>query len=93
MVLNTTLTERLVLEGLAREMVRTIQNLRKEADFVITDHIKVYYKGNLDIDKMLTLYKEYVMGEVLAEDIIFEDINAKDYDLNGHLCKIKVEKI
>ena len=92
-VLNTTLTERLVLEGLAREMVRTIQNLRKEADFVITDHIKVYYKGNLDIDKMLTLYKEYVMGEVLAEDIIFEDINAKDYDLNGHLCKIKVEKI
>ena len=44
-VLETTLTDELILEGLMREFVRTVQALRKEADFVITDHIKVYFNG------------------------------------------------
>lgn len=92
-VLNTTLSEKLILEGLAREMVRMIQSLRKDADFVITDHIKVYYQGDSDIDKMLSLYKDYVMGEVLAEEMIKENIDVTSCDLNGHDCKIKVEKI
>ena len=92
-VLDTTLTEELILEGLAREMVRTVQSLRKEADFVITDHIKVYYSGDEDIEKMLESYKEYVMNETLAEEIINKEVSSEDYDLNGHLVKIEVEKI
>ena len=92
-VLDTTLTEELILEGLAREMVRTVQSLRKEADFVITDHIKVYYSGDEDIEKMLESYKEYVMNETLAEEIINKEVSSEDYDLNGHMVKIEVEKI
>ncbi len=92
-VLDTTLTEELILEGLAREMVRTVQSLRKEADFVITDHIKVYYSGDEDIEKMLESYRDYVQNETLAEEIINKEISSEDYDLNGHVVKITVEKI
>ena len=92
-VLNTNLTENLILEGLAREMVRTVQSLRKEADFVITDHIKVYYKGDNDIDDMLKEFNEYVKNETLAEEIVKKDVKSTDYDLNGHSVKIEVERI
>jgi isoleucyl-tRNA synthetase len=92
-VLDTELTDELILEGLAREFVRKVQSLRKEADFVITDHIKVYYNGTDNIDKMFTLYKDYVMGEVLGEELI-KDISLEDkYDLNDEETYIKVEKV
>ena len=51
-VLDTELTEELILEGLAREFVRNVQALRKEKDFVITDHIKVYYNGTDKVEKI-----------------------------------------
>ena len=92
-VLNTNLTENLILEGLAREMVRTVQSLRKEADFVITDHINVYYAGDSDIDDMLKEFTEYVKNETLAEEIVKKDVKSEDYDLNGHAVKIVVERI
>ncbi len=93
-VLDTNLDDELILEGLAREMIRTIQSLRKDADFVITDHIKVYYQGDEDIDKMLESYQEYVKQETLAEEIIKkEDLTSEEQDLNHHQCKIIVEKI
>ena len=92
-VLETELTEDLILEGLAREFVRKVQSLRKEADFVITDHIKVYYNGTDKIEKMLKEYKEYIMGEVLGDELI-KDISLTDAcQLNDEEAFIKVEKI
>jgi len=92
-VLDTTLTDELILEGLAREMVRTVQSLRKEADFVITDHINVYYQGDSDIDSMLGKFEEYVKNETLAVKIVSNELSCQEYDLNGHMVKIQVEKI
>ena len=92
-VLDTELTEELILEGLAREFVRKVQSLRKEADFVITDHINVYYNGSEKTDKMLELYKDYIMGEVLGDKLIL-DKNLKDkYELNEEEVYLKVEKV
>ena len=92
-VLDTELTEELILEGLAREFVRKVQSLRKDADFVITDHINVYYNGTEKIEKMLTLHKDYIMGEILGEKLI-KDTSLKDkYDLNDEELYIKIEKI
>jgi isoleucyl-tRNA synthetase len=73
-------------------MVRTIQSLRKEKDFVITDHINVYYNGDTDIDHMLDTYKDYVENETLANKIEKQEVNSEEYDLNGHPIKIEVEK-
>ncbi len=92
-VLDTTLTEELILEGLAREFVRTVQALRKEKDFIITDHIKVYYNGTANIDKMLAMYKDYVMGEVLGEELIKDETLTNLETMNNEEVAIKVEKI
>ncbi len=92
-VLDTELTEELLLEGLAREFVRKVQSLRKEADFVITDHIKVYYNGTDAIDKMFTLYKDYVMGEVLGDELIKDISLTEKCMLNEEEACIKVERI
>ena len=62
-------------------------------DFVITDHINVYYSGNEKIDKMINMYKDYVMGETLAESITKKELSSKEYDLNGELCRVEVEVI
>ena len=92
-VLNTELTEDLILEGLAREFVRKVQSLRKEADFVITDHIKVIYNGTDKIKQMLEKYYDYVMGEVLGDELINDDSLMFDDELNDEKVAIKVEKI
>ena len=91
-VLDTELTKELILEGLAREFVRNVQSLRKEADFVITDHIKVYYNGTEDIDLMLNMYRDYVMSEVLGDELI-KDVSLTDMvELNNEKVAIKVER-
>ena len=92
-VLDTELTEELILEGLAREFVRKVQSLRKDADFVITDHIKVYYNGNDNIDKMFSLYKDYVMGEILGDELIKDISLINEYELNDEKVYIKIERI
>ena len=92
-VLETELTEELILEGLAREFVRKVQSLRKDADFVITDHIKIYYDGTEAIDKMLEMYKDYIMGEVLGEELVKDTKLLEYYELNDEKAAIKVERI
>ena len=92
-VLDTELTEDLILEGLAREFVRNVQSLRKKEDFMITDHIKVYYYGTPKIDKMLEKYYDYVMGEVLGDKLIKDSKLTDKYDLNDEEVYLKVEKI
>ncbi|MBR2997780.1 MAG: isoleucine--tRNA ligase, partial [Bacilli bacterium] len=92
-VLETELTEELILEGLAREFVRKVQSLRKEKDFVITDHINVTYNGSETIDKMLNNYKDYIMGEVLGNEIKKDSKLSLDTDLNDEKVGIKVERV
>lgn len=92
-ILDTNLTEELVLEGLAREFVRKVQSLRKEADFVITDHINIYYSQNERIDKMLEMYEEYIKGETLAEKLIKSTNISEKFDLNDVEVEIKVERV
>ena len=92
-VLETELTEELILEGLAREFVRKVQSLRKDADFVITDHIKIYYNGTASVEKMLTLYKDYIMGEVLGEELLKDISLTEKCMLNEEEAYIKVERV
>ena len=92
-VLDTTLTEDLILEGLAREAVRKIQSMRKEADFVITDHIKVYYHGDDMFDKMLLHYDDFVKGETLADALILDLSLPCDIELNDSMVGFKVERV
>ena len=92
-VLDTELSEDLILEGLAREFVRKVQSLRKDADFVITDHIKIYYSGSEKIRLMFDQYYDYIMGEVLGDDLILDESLDTKYELNEEEVFLRIEKI
>ncbi|MBQ8131507.1 MAG: isoleucine--tRNA ligase, partial [Bacilli bacterium] len=91
-VLDTTLTEELIIEGLAREFVRTVQALRKDADFNITDHIIVSYNGTDKVKEMMNKYYDYVMGEVLGDKLVELKDEPVD-ELNDEKVVIKVERV
>ncbi len=65
--LNTTLTPELVQEGLAREIVRRIQMMRRDADFEISDHITVTYEGSEAVRAAFAAHMDYIAGETLAD--------------------------
>jgi isoleucyl-tRNA synthetase len=67
-VLDTTLTNDLVGEGMARELVHQIQQLRKEAGLQIADRITLYYEGDAALVKVLRTHRDYVLREVLGEE-------------------------
>ena len=91
-VLDTNLTDDLILEGLAREFVRKVQSLRKELDLIITDQIVVSYFGNEKLDQAISKYEDYIKGETLATQLIKEDIEAEETDMNGLLVKVQIKK-
>ena len=64
--LDITITEDLHLEGMAREFVNRIQNLRKESGFALTDRIHICYNGNELLTKSVNHFKSYICDEVLA---------------------------
>jgi isoleucyl-tRNA synthetase len=67
--LSTELTPELVDEGLAREFIRRVQDLRKTLDFDIADRIKVYYQASDKLAGAVAAHQEYIMGEVLAVEL------------------------
>ena len=78
LALNTALTDELISEGLAREFVNRIQNLRKEAGFEVTDRIIIQLQGlNEILKKAVTDEKEYIANETLADKISIENISAQ----------------
>ena len=90
-ILNTELTQDLIYEGLAREFVSKVQNLRKSTGLDIADRIKLYYDGDADTNKAFEVFADYIMSETLA--LVYE--NKKDgeaQDINGHEVYIKIEK-
>jgi isoleucyl-tRNA synthetase len=67
--LDTTLTPDLVAEGLAREFVRRIQDLRKSAEFDIADRIRIHYTATPKLARALEQFRDYIMGETLADEM------------------------
>ena len=64
--LDTTLTEALEREGLARELVRTVQEARKQAGLEVSDRITLRIDGSVGVAAALDAYRGYVMEETLA---------------------------
>ena len=91
-ILDTTLTDDLILEGIAREMVSKVQQLRKNKDFNVADRITLYYNGDEDIDLTVKKFNDYIKHETLSLDIVKKDNLEEKYDLNGHDCYIDVER-
>lgn len=92
-ILDTTITPELVSEGLAREMISKVQQLRKQKDFEMMDQIKIAYQADEEVQAALAEHKDYIMKETLAVDLVEADAELPAYDLNGHKTGIDVERI
>ena len=91
-ILNTSLNEDLINEGIARELISKVQNLRKTKDFNIVDRIKIYYSSS-ELSEKLTNFVEMVKSETLALELINQDNNGEVYNLNGIESKLDVERV
>jgi len=89
--LDTALTPDLIEEGLAREFVSKLQNMRKTADLEVTQRIHVRYTGDDAVRAAVVKYREYITTETLSlscEAVSGKPEGATDWDLNGHSCSI-----
>ena len=97
--LDTALTDELVDEGLAREFVNRVQNLRKDSGFEVTDRIRIHHASSERLTKALDRMTEYVKQETLAiefQAISDEDaqkLSAKSEDINSEQSLIAVVRI
>ncbi len=91
--LDTQLNDDLITEGLAREFINKIQNMRKEMDLEVTQRIRIGFKGDEAIGTAVDEYREYIEAETLALACAEQDgegeMNAQ-WELNGHPCALSI---
>ena len=91
--LDITVDEDLRLEGIAREIINRIQNIRKSRDYDITDRINVVFVNNPDISEVVNKYGDYIARQVLAESIVTGDYDNGSYeelDLDGYKVFVRI---
>ena len=94
--LDITVTDELKKEGLARELVNRIQNLRKSSGFEITDKVNITLASSAEMDGAVEAYQEYIKSQVLANNLVVtaEPISdATSLDFEDFTLAVKVEKI
>ena len=93
--LDIHLSDTLINEGIARELVNKIQNERKDADFFVTDNIKITVEENEAIASAINEYKDYICGETLAKELLLRKTfkEGKIIEINEHQVHILIEKI
>ena len=91
-ILNTVLTDDLINEGLARETVSKIQQIRKNNNFEITDRVVVYYNGDLEYKDRISNYIDFIKDETLAVSFVWDEDVDNEYDINEYKVNIKVLK-
>ena len=91
--LEVELTDELRNEGVARELINRIQNLRKESGLEITDHISVVITRLEAIEKSMGDFADYVKEQVLADSIELGDNDGVELDIDEMKLNIKIEKL
>ena len=95
--LDSKLNDELVNEGLAREFINRIQNLRKDKSMGVNDRIKIYYDCEEELNKALIDQNTYIKEETFAVEF-FKDSNIakngfEELNINGRICKVYIIKL
>ena len=95
--LDLNVTDELKEEGLARELVNRIQNLRKESDYAVTDRIEIYIEGMSEkLSKMVNNKDEYIKNETLAVNVLnspVENLNIKEITIEEESLLLGIKRI
>ncbi len=92
--IETQLSPDLVAEGLAREFVNKVQNMRKTSGFEVEDRIEVLYRSDEDLAEAIEKHAAYVGSETLCVSCerTADSDEMQEWDVNGHACSIAVKK-
>ena len=95
--LDVKLDEGLKDEGLAREFVNRLQNLRKEKDYLVTDRITIHIEKNENIERAFNNNLNYICNETLAAELNFSSSSHGNYErlslIDNIVCNVLIEKI
>lgn len=93
-ILDTTLTDDLVKEGLAREFISKVQQMRKASGFEVLDNINIYFNGDDEVAGAVADFEDYIKSETLSVAISrVEDADLENQNLNDHETGMKVERV
>ena len=93
--LDTTLNDALVREGIAREIVRTVQDGRKQAGLEVSDRIRLHVDGSALVSEALAEHREWIMNETLTAEwssTAFDTGFSLERELDDHQWQIALEK-
>jgi isoleucyl-tRNA synthetase len=90
--LEVELTEELKQEGMAREIINRVQNIRKDSGFEITDRISITLSPNEEVQKAVDSFGEYIKTQVLADSIDIQDNDGQEVDFDDFKVNIKIDK-
>ena len=90
--LEVELTEELKNEGMARELINRIQNIRKESGFEITDRISITIAPNAEVEKSVASFGDYIKTQVLADVIDMQPNDGQEVELDEFKLNIMVVK-
>jgi isoleucyl-tRNA synthetase len=92
--LDITISPELKEEGIARELVNRIQNIRKDTGFEVTDKIKVHLQKNETLEAAVKANEDYIKSETLTESLVFEEVieNGTEIEFDEITTKIIITK-
>ncbi len=93
--LDVVLSEELIQEGIAREIVNRIQKTRKDMNFNVSDRIKVFYSGSKEVLETISTHSDYIASETLSTELIAQSRDYQHtYDIDGtYTLEIDIEKV
>ena len=95
--LDTTLTEDLIREGMAREIVRRVQQLRKDADFNVEDHITLKVQASERLAQAIQQFGDYISGETLSDSLELSEpsdgFHSEAFEIDGEPLTVGVKRV
>ena len=91
-ILDTTVTPELATEGIAREIISKVQQMRKQNDYEMMDNINIFIAADAEVLGAVSQYSDYIKKETLALTID-ESAELPEVDINGHKTGLKIERI
>jgi isoleucyl-tRNA synthetase len=96
-LLDTHLTEALIMEGLAREFVNRIQNFRKDSGLMVSDKITIQVKASDELNKVVATFKDYIAGETLGQSLdVVNDVTTSfsaEFEVGEEKLTIGISKV